>query len=158
MASERFEVLILNGRPAAGKSEIIDFLKKIPVDERLRRFHVGEFEEFDDFPILWERFEDDDLWEKNGKPRLISETHFEYQGARHQGYVFKDPFFWHWLLQKRGQHVEMLFSRVLRKGTCPDTCAVRSWKHTSFLNCAARGFTTSWRTSPTPLSHRRSAR
>jgi hypothetical protein len=100
MATDRFEVLILNGRPAAGKSEIIDFLKKIPIEERLRRFHVGEFEEFDDFPILWERFEDDDLWQKHGRPRLTSETHFEYQGGRHEGYVFKDPFFWHWLLEK----------------------------------------------------------
>jgi hypothetical protein len=100
MAHDRFEIIILNGRPAAGKSEIIDFLKKIPVEERLRRFHIGEFEEFDDFPILWERFEDDDLWEKHGRPRLTSNRTFEYQGATHEGYVFKDPFFWHWLIER----------------------------------------------------------
>ena len=60
MAGEIFDIIILNGRPAAGKSEVIDYLKKTPLDERIRRFHIGEFEEFDDFPILWERFEDDD--------------------------------------------------------------------------------------------------
>ena len=86
-----FPILILNGRPAAGKSEIIDYLKGIPVDERIRRFHIGEFEEFDDFPILWERFEDDDLFEKYGKPRLISNTTFEFDGETLPGYTFKDP-------------------------------------------------------------------
>ncbi|MBD3236538.1 MAG: hypothetical protein GF330_07530 [Candidatus Eisenbacteria bacterium] len=100
MPSDIFPILILNGRPAAGKSEIIDYLKKTPPEERRRRFHIGEFEEFDDFPILWERFEDDDLWERHGKPRLISDRQFEYQGQRFEGYVFKDPFFWHWLIEK----------------------------------------------------------
>ena len=65
--SNIFPIIILNGRPAAGKSEIIDYLKSVPVKERMERFHIGEFDEFDDFPILWERFEDDDLYQKNGK-------------------------------------------------------------------------------------------
>lgn len=95
-----FDIIILNGRPAAGKSEIIDYLKSVPLEERIRRFHVGKFEEFDDFPILWERFEDDDLWERHGRPRLISDTAFEYQGQTFQGYVFKDPLFWNWLIEK----------------------------------------------------------
>lgn len=95
-----FRVLILNGRPAAGKSEIIDYLKSLTLSERKRRFHIGEFEEFDDFPILWERFEDDDLLEKNGRPRLISDTEFTYEGRRYSGYVFKDRFLWDFLIQK----------------------------------------------------------
>lgn len=98
--SDIFEILILNGRPAAGKSEIIDFLKKTPLEERRRRFHIGEIEEYDDFPILWERFEDDDLFEKNGQPRLISEREFVYEGQKLSGYVFKERFFWDFLLQK----------------------------------------------------------
>jgi len=69
MKKKTFDVIIFNGRPAAGKSEVIDFLKKVPLKERIQRFHVGEFEELDDFPILWERFEDDDLLEEMGLPR-----------------------------------------------------------------------------------------
>jgi hypothetical protein len=95
-----FPVLILNGRPAAGKSEIIDYLKSVPVRERVARFRIGEIEEFDDFPILWERFEDDDIWERNGRGRVYSDTSFTYEGRRHEGYVFKDRFFWDFLLQK----------------------------------------------------------
>ena len=98
--AEIFEIIVLNGRPAAGKSEIIDFLQKLSPEERAERFHVGEMEEFDDFPILWERFEDDDLFEKNGKPRLISNATFLYNGETLPGYTFQDQFFWHFLLQK----------------------------------------------------------
>lgn len=100
MGNDRFDIIILNGRPAAGKSEVIDFLKKVPVEERLRRFHIGEFEEFDDFPILWERFEDDDIYERHGKARLISDTTFQYEGKTLGGYVFKDHFFWNFLIEK----------------------------------------------------------
>jgi len=95
-----FEIIVLNGRPAAGKSEIIDYLQKLSLEERRERFHIGEMEEFDDFPILWERFEDDDLYEKNGKERVYSNREFEYKGETLPGHTFKDPFFWHFLLQK----------------------------------------------------------
>ncbi len=98
--SQIFPIVILNGRPAAGKSEIIDYLQKLPLEERRERFHIGEMEEFDDFPILWERFEDDDLYEKNGHERKYSDTHFTYQGETLPGYVFKERFFWDFLLQK----------------------------------------------------------
>ena len=54
--SDRFETIILIGRPAAGKSEVIDFLKKTDDAERARRFHVGPFTEIDDFPFVWETF------------------------------------------------------------------------------------------------------
>ncbi len=47
-----FEIILLIARPAAGKSEIIDYLKKIPLDVRVQRFHVGNFEGIDDFPML----------------------------------------------------------------------------------------------------------
>jgi hypothetical protein len=110
MGGNTFDIIILNGRPAAGKSEVIDYLKKTPLDERIRRFHIGEFEEFDDFPILWERFEDDDLWQKHGYPRLISHDHFEYEGKRYPGYVFKERFFWHWLIEK----LNFAYARRLR--------------------------------------------
>ncbi|MFA6234284.1 MAG: hypothetical protein WC824_08885 [Bacteroidota bacterium] len=57
-------VIVLIGRPASGKSEVIDYLKKTPVEERLRRFGIGAFEEIDDFPMLWTWFEEDAILEK----------------------------------------------------------------------------------------------
>ncbi len=100
MANKIFDIILLNARPAAGKSEIIDYLKKTPLEERMRRFHIGELEEFDDFPILWDAFVDDDVYEKHGKPRLISNATFTYKGETHPGYVFKDKFYWNFLVDK----------------------------------------------------------
>ncbi len=110
MRTDTFDILILNGRPAAGKSEIIDYLKKVPVEERIRRFRIGEFEEFDDFPILWERFEDDDLRERHGMPRLHSNTSFQYEGRTYPGYVFKERFFWNFLIEK----LNLLYAKRVR--------------------------------------------
>lgn len=95
-----FSVIILNGRPAAGKSEVIDYLKKIPVPERIERFHIGEFVEFDDFKYLWEDFEDDDLREQTGLARIVSDKQFSYQGETLPGYVFKEKAYWHFLIRK----------------------------------------------------------
>lgn len=74
--SFKFDVLLLIARPAAGKSEIIDFLKRTPLAERIARFHVGEFEEIDDFPMLWTWFEEDYLLRQMGYPGL----HTDEQG------------------------------------------------------------------------------
>jgi hypothetical protein len=84
MMRDTFETLILIGRPAAGKSEVIDYLKKTSVDERRRRFHIGEFTEIDDFPMLWTWFEEDAILEKlMNKPRMHTDKDgyflFEYQ-------------------------------------------------------------------------------
>jgi len=95
-----FDIIIVNGRPAAGKSEVIDFLKSVPLQERIDKFHIGEFVEIDDFPILWERFEDDDILEEMGLPRLISNKEFEYNGEKLPGYTFKEKWFWHFLIRK----------------------------------------------------------
>lgn len=77
-------IIILIGRPAAGKSEVIDFLKNTSTDERLRWFHINKFDEIDDFPYVWETFEIDDMLTKHGKPRIWSD----------EKYWFKDPFIW----------------------------------------------------------------
>ncbi|GAB1472188.1 hypothetical protein MASR2M66_30660 [Chloroflexota bacterium] len=76
-----FDIILLIARPAAGKSEVIDYLKKTPLDVREQRFHVGQFEEIDDFPMLWTWFEEDDLLEKMGHLRLHtnSQGNFLYQ-------------------------------------------------------------------------------
>lgn len=87
-----FHILLLIARPAAGKSEIIDFLKKTPVEDRIRRFHIGKFEEIDDFPMLWTWFEEDALLEKMGYPRLYTDQN---------GYFLKD-YFWNLLIERIG--------------------------------------------------------
>ena len=68
-----FANLFVLGRPAGGKSEFIDFMKKCPADERAATFGIGRFEEVDDFPWLWEACLDDDAREARGEPRLVSE-------------------------------------------------------------------------------------
>jgi len=65
-----FKILTLLARPAAGKSEVMDYLKRTPLDERIKRFHVGEIAELDDFPMLWTWFEEDALLERMGHPRM----------------------------------------------------------------------------------------
>jgi len=73
--SDIFRHLLVLGRPACGKSEFIDFLKHAPADVRRRRLHVGRFEEVDDFPWLWEKFQDDEIWEKAGHERLYTQEY-----------------------------------------------------------------------------------
>jgi hypothetical protein len=73
--NDHFEIIILIGRPASGKSEVIDFLKKTPLPERLRRFHIAALDEIDDFPMLWTWFEEDAILEKIlHKPRVQSDA------------------------------------------------------------------------------------
>ena len=88
--SNNFDIIILIGRPAAGKSEVIDFLKKTPTDERSRRFHIGNFEEIDDFVYVWETFEIDDILSRHGKPRIWSD----------EKYWFKDHFIWNLYIER----------------------------------------------------------
>jgi hypothetical protein len=69
-----FDILLLIARPAAGKSEVIHYLKNTPLSERQARFHVGKLEELDDFPMLWTWFEEDALLEQMGYPRLHTDA------------------------------------------------------------------------------------
>ena len=73
--SDIFKHLLVLGRPACGKSEFIDFLKHAPAGMRRERLHIGAFEEVDDFPWLWEKFQDDALWVKAGYERLYTEEY-----------------------------------------------------------------------------------
>ncbi|HWR67065.1 MAG TPA: hypothetical protein VN364_13190, partial [Bellilinea sp.] len=70
-------------RPAAGKSEIIDFLKKTPPDRRLEKYHIGQMTEFDDFPLLWSWFEEDAILENMGYPRLHTDSAGYFAGNHH---------------------------------------------------------------------------
>lgn len=90
MADDTFDILFLIARPAAGKSEIIEYLKGVPEEDRRRRFHVGRIAEFDDFPLLWAWFEEDHLLEQMGHPRL----HTDADGC------FLYPYLWDVLISR----------------------------------------------------------
>jgi hypothetical protein len=69
-----FDILFLLARPAAGKSEILHYLKILDDEDRKMRFHVGKMHVIDDFPMLWTWFEEDDLLAKMGYPRLHTDN------------------------------------------------------------------------------------
>jgi len=101
MCKYHFEIIILNGRPGSGKSEVIDYLKKTPVDERIRRFHIGKLDEIDDFPMLWTWFEEDAILEKIlQKPRMHTDK---------EGY-FLYEYQWHLLIER----ISMEYGKRLR--------------------------------------------
>lgn len=83
-------ILIITGRPAAGKSEVIDFLKKADPKERLDQFHIADFEELDDFVYVWETFEIDDILTRHGKPRIWTD----------EKYWFKEHFIWNLYIER----------------------------------------------------------
>jgi len=91
MPKNTFDVILLIGRPASGKSEIIHFLKHLPDDARRKRFHIAQLDVHDDFPMLWVWFEEDDILSKKfGLPRLHSDE---------QRY-FKFPELWQLLIER----------------------------------------------------------
>ncbi|MEW6578425.1 MAG: hypothetical protein AB1435_04440 [Chloroflexota bacterium] len=96
-----FPILILNGRPAAGKSELIHFLQHLPDDERRARFHIGQLHELDDFPMLWTWFEEDRILEHTlGRPRLHTDS----------GGYFVHNDLWHLLIER----LSLNYDRLLR--------------------------------------------
>jgi hypothetical protein len=91
MNNESFDVLILIGRPASGKSEIVDLLMRTPIDVRRWVLHVADLDVIDDFPMLWTWFEEDRiLSERLGQPRLHSDADS----------YFKHPYLWHLLIER----------------------------------------------------------
>ncbi len=93
MQDDIFQVIIFIGRPASGKSEILDYLIHLPPDERKRRYHVGDIDVIDDFPMLWTWFEEDNILSQVlGQPRLHTDEN-EY---------FKNDYLWHLLIERIG--------------------------------------------------------
>lgn len=94
-----FEILLLLGRPASGKSEFIDFMEKCPLERRITRYHIGNLYTIDDFVMLWEKFEEDDLWERLGKPRLFSKR-------AEENYTVTNEQIWPFLIEKINARAE----------------------------------------------------
>lgn len=113
MHTDVFDTLILIARPAAGKSEIIHALKNMPADLRRDQMHIGKIAEIDDFPMLWAWFEEDDLLEQMGQPRLHSSP---------DGY-FKWNYLWNLLIRRISlEHRKLSFSDA--KDSDPTTVLV----------------------------------
>jgi hypothetical protein len=91
MTTEPLPLLILIGRPASGKSEIIAHLRALPAGRRLSDFGLGELSVLDDFPYLWSWIEEDHLLENRlGRPRLHTDA---------RGY-FLYPHLWDLLIER----------------------------------------------------------
>jgi hypothetical protein len=103
-----FHTIILTARPAAGKSEVIDFLKKLDRQTRLSRFHVGEIVEIDDFPYIWEKFEEDGIVEAAGRERIWTDKKL---------YFKDDAWAWDFFLMK----MNLAFERHLAEGDAGKT-------------------------------------
>jgi len=71
---------------------VIDYLKHVREEERVRRFHIGPFEEIDDFPMLWAWMEEDQLLENMRHPRLHTDP---------DGY-FLHQYLWDVLIERIG--------------------------------------------------------
>ena len=122
MFSETFKILFLIGRPAAGKSEIISFLKSLPVAERNTTCHIGDFREIDDFPMIWTWFEEDDILTKNGKPRLYTDK---------DGY-FKFNYLWNLLIERLEMEYWKLEASSLTDGDTAVIEFARGMEHGGF--------------------------
>ena len=103
---DTFDIILLLGRPAAGKSEFIDFMHKTPIAQRARTYHIAPFEALDDFPILWEKCVEDDLWESMGKSRL-------YSRRADGNYAVTNNDMWEFLIKRLDQEVKEVISHPM---------------------------------------------
>jgi len=87
-----FRIILLIARPGAGKSEIIAYLKNVPLEERINRFHIAQIDEIDDFPMLWTWFEEDAILKKMGHPSIYTDE---------DGY-FLHHYYWDLLIERIG--------------------------------------------------------
>ena len=90
MKNEIFRTLLLIARPAAGKSEIINYLKHVDDNQRKQVYHLGRLDVIDDFQMLWTWFEEDQILENMGFSRLHTDK---------DGY-FIGNYLWNLLIEK----------------------------------------------------------
>jgi hypothetical protein len=72
--TNHFHNLFTFGRPASGKSEFIDSMKKCDPTERLEKFHIAPFEIIDDFLFLKDMNQNETILEKFSIPRRVTKT------------------------------------------------------------------------------------
>lgn len=114
-----FDTIMLLARPAAGKSEIIAYLHNTPLKERIERFHIGEFVEIDDFPMLWAWFEEDRILDEMGMQRLHSTKEEDFNDKRLWNVLIRRMCLEHQKLvrdQKTNPTIVMEFSRGSEHG------------------------------------------
>lgn len=91
MSQQTFDALVLIGRPASGKSEMIAFLKTTPSDIRAREYRIANPDVIDDFPMLWTWFEEDHILSTVlERPRIHTDD---------AGY-FRHDDLWHLLIER----------------------------------------------------------
>ncbi len=104
------DVLVLLGRPAGGKSEFIDYMQKCDRERRREVFHLGNLRVLDDFPILWEKFLEDDVWESlTGKRRDSRPSDGNYMVANDD--------LWPFLIEQLNRRAEPILQSDMRGTT-----------------------------------------
>ncbi|MBP7652730.1 hypothetical protein KA977_04865 [Candidatus Dependentiae bacterium] len=103
ITNNTFNIIIFLGRPAAGKSEVIDYIKKQQKDELIKKMHISDYETLDDFVDLWEKGEEDDILEELGRQRL-------YTKKDPTGYSVSDKFLYKFLIKKINTSYNKKFS------------------------------------------------
>jgi len=93
ITNNTFNIIIFLGRPAAGKSEVIDFIYKQPIEKRIKEFAISSDETLDDFVDLWIKGEEDDILEELGRKRLYTEKD-------PTGYSVTEKFLYNFLIKK----------------------------------------------------------
>ncbi|MGC9125683.1 MAG: hypothetical protein ACP5GW_06145, partial [Caldisericaceae bacterium] len=88
--NEVFEVMLLLGLPASGKSEIRRFLANLDDETLTKEFHIGDTIHLDDFPYVYLMRKVDSILEKNGYARIFADA---------EELPFKDPRDWGTLTQ-----------------------------------------------------------
>jgi hypothetical protein len=83
--SEIFEIVLLLGLPASGKSEIRRLLANVDEYGLKKDFHIGDTIHMDDFPYVYLMRKIDSVLEKNGFKRIFAES---------EELPFKDPRDW----------------------------------------------------------------
>lgn len=110
---EAVDVLLLLGRPGGGKSEFIDFMYKSDAKRRRERFHLGAIRVLDDFPILWEKFLEDDVWESITGARRDSRP----SGGN---YIVSNDDLWPFLIEQLNRRAEP----ILQSGAGGETLII----------------------------------